>query len=173
MNGSGPVDLGSTIQVKNLRKLPGFNALALAWSHIPLPHTAALWWAFTRRPATILRRECYGCWPWDRCVERGYRSQRWLTFGQAQGSSRANNVDARSVYVTISRTRNGAAVFTDNRASLTKSLGFRDGAQAGAIDETMKVSEVGPTAILVPCPFPSGPWGRRPGEIHTFTFPNF
>lgn len=47
---------------------------------------------------------------------------------------RANTVDARSVYVAISRARHSAAVYTDNRASLTEALGLRDGAQVGAID---------------------------------------
>jgi ATP-dependent exoDNAse (exonuclease V) alpha subunit len=55
---------------------------------------------------------------------------------------RANTVDARSVYVAISRARIGAAVYTDNRASLTEALGIRDGAQVGAIDETMKAPDV-------------------------------
>jgi len=61
-------------------------------------------------------------------------------------SFRANTVDARSVYVAISRARHGAAVYTDSRANLTEALGLRDGAQVGAIDETMKVQEVA-TAI--------------------------
>lgn len=61
-------------------------------------------------------------------------------------SFRANTVDARSVYVAISRARIGAAVYTGNRASLTEALGIRDGAQVGAIDETMKVPDVA-TAI--------------------------
>lgn len=59
---------------------------------------------------------------------------------------RANTVDARSVYVAISRARIGAAVYTDSRANLTEALGMRDGAQVGAIDETMKVPEVKATA---------------------------
>lgn len=49
---------------------------------------------------------------------------------------RANTVDARSVYVAISRARTHAAIYTDNRADLTAALGIRDGAQVGAIDET-------------------------------------
>ena len=55
---------------------------------------------------------------------------------------RANTVDARSVYVAISRARIGAAVYTDSRASLTEALGLRDGAQVGAIDETMAAPDV-------------------------------
>lgn len=51
-------------------------------------------------------------------------------------ASRANTLDSRSVYVAISRTRHGAAVYTDSRASLTGALGIRDGAQVGSIDET-------------------------------------
>lgn len=54
-------------------------------------------------------------------------------------SFRANTVDARSVYVAISRARMGAAVYTDNRANLTEALGLRDGAQVGAIDEEAKL----------------------------------
>lgn len=59
---------------------------------------------------------------------------------------RANTVDARSVYVAISRARIGAAVYTDNRTNLTDALGIRDGAQVGAIDETVKMPEVATTA---------------------------
>jgi ATP-dependent exoDNAse (exonuclease V) alpha subunit len=61
-------------------------------------------------------------------------------------SFRANTVDARSVYVAISRARIGAAVYTDSRASLTEALGIRDGAQVGAIDETMKAPDVAASA---------------------------
>lgn len=64
-------------------------------------------------------------------------------------SFRANTVDARSVYVAISRARHGAAVYTDNRANLTEALGIRDGAQVGAIDEAMKVPDM---AIANPAP---------------------
>jgi len=52
-------------------------------------------------------------------------------------SFRANTVDAASAYVAISRAREGAAIYTDSRAKLTEALGLRDGAQVGAIDETM------------------------------------
>ncbi|MBD8548310.1 hypothetical protein [Sphingomonas sp. CFBP 8760] len=55
---------------------------------------------------------------------------------------RANTIDARSIYVEISRARQGAAVYTDNRASLIEALGIRDGAQVGAIDETMKAPDM-------------------------------
>lgn len=55
---------------------------------------------------------------------------------------RANTVDARSVYVAISRARHGAAVYTDSRANLTEALGLRNGAQVGAIDEAVKVPDV-------------------------------
>lgn len=57
-------------------------------------------------------------------------------------SFRANTVDARSVYVAISRARHGAAVYTDSRANLTEALGICDGAQVGAIDEAVKVPDV-------------------------------
>ena len=52
-------------------------------------------------------------------------------------SFRANTVDAASAYVAISRARKGAAIYTDSRAKLTEALGLRDGAQVGAIDETI------------------------------------
>jgi hypothetical protein len=64
-------------------------------------------------------------------------------------SFRANTVDARSVYVAISRARIGAVVYTDSRTNLTEALGIRDGAQVGAIDETMKVPDV---ATATPAP---------------------
>jgi hypothetical protein len=38
---------------------------------------------------------------------------------------------------SISRATTSAVLYTDNRASLTEALGVRDGAQVGAIDETM------------------------------------
>ena len=63
-------------------------------------------------------------------------------------ASRANTVDARSVYVAISRARMGAAVYTDNRARLNEALGIRDGAQVSAIDEAVKVPDV--AAIATP-----------------------
>ena len=52
-------------------------------------------------------------------------------------SYRGNTVDARSVYVAISRARRSATLYTDSRPSLTEALGLRDGAQVGAIDQTM------------------------------------
>lgn len=55
---------------------------------------------------------------------------------------RANTVDARSVYVAISRARHGAAVYTDNRANLTEALGIRDGNQVGAIDNITKSTSI-------------------------------
>ncbi|GAA3693622.1 hypothetical protein GCM10022268_00670 [Sphingomonas cynarae] len=51
-------------------------------------------------------------------------------------------VDARAVYVAISRARKLATLYTDSRADFTEALGIRDGAQVGAIDETMKAPEV-------------------------------
>ena len=48
-----------------------------------------------------------------------------------------SNVDARIAYVAISRAREGAVIYTDSRADLTKALGLRDGSQVGAIDETL------------------------------------
>jgi ATP-dependent exoDNAse (exonuclease V) alpha subunit len=52
-------------------------------------------------------------------------------------SFRANTVDARFAYVAISRARTSAVLYTDDRRSLIEALGFRDGAQVGAINETM------------------------------------
>jgi ATP-dependent exoDNAse (exonuclease V) alpha subunit len=52
-------------------------------------------------------------------------------------SFRVNTVDTRAAYVAISRAREGAAIYTDSRANLTKALGIRDGSQVGAIDETL------------------------------------
>lgn len=51
-------------------------------------------------------------------------------------SYRANTVDARSVYVAISRARQSATLYTDSRPSLIEALGIRDGAQHGALDQT-------------------------------------
>jgi ATP-dependent exoDNAse (exonuclease V) alpha subunit len=63
-------------------------------------------------------------------------------------SFRANTVDAASAYVAISRARKGAAIYTDSRAKLTDALGLRDGAQIGAIDETMGRSRKAPVALF-------------------------
>lgn len=52
-------------------------------------------------------------------------------------SFRANTVDTRAAYVAISRARSGASIYTDSRARLLDMLGLRDGAQVGAIDETI------------------------------------
>lgn len=52
-------------------------------------------------------------------------------------SFRANTVDTRAAYVAISRATTSAVLYTDNRTALTEALGVRDGAQVGAIDETM------------------------------------
>ncbi|AXJ96344.1 MULTISPECIES: hypothetical protein [unclassified Sphingomonas] len=62
----------------------------------------------------------------------------------------ANTVDARSVYVAISRARHGAAVYTGNRANLTEALGIRDGTQVGAIDQTMTQPKVATIATPTP-----------------------
>lgn len=62
-------------------------------------------------------------------------------------SFRANTVDTRAAYVAISRARSHAALYTDNRASLTDALGFRDGSQVGAIDETMTRQKAATIAI--------------------------
>ena len=51
-------------------------------------------------------------------------------------SYRANIVDARAIYVAISRARKLATLYTDSRDDLTEALGVRDGAQVGAIDQT-------------------------------------
>ena len=65
-------------------------------------------------------------------------------------SFRANTVDTRAAYVAISRARHSAAIYTDSRASLTEALGLRDGAQVGAIDETLLRGKV--AAIAIPTP---------------------
>lgn len=52
-------------------------------------------------------------------------------------SFRANTVETRAAYVAISRARSGASIYTDSCASLLDVLGLPDGAQVGAIDETM------------------------------------
>jgi len=67
-------------------------------------------------------------------------------------SYRANTVDARSVYVAISRARTGATLYTDSRPSLIEALGLRDGSRVGAIDQTVvrdrrEVEAVGLDAI--------------------------
>ena len=69
-------------------------------------------------------------------------------------SFRANTVDAASAYVAISRARKGAAIYTDSRAKLTEALGVRDGAQVGAIDETMGRSQSEPLNIFQPLQLP-------------------
>lgn len=66
-------------------------------------------------------------------------------------SFRANTVDAASAYVAISRAREGAAIYTDSRAKLIEALGFRDGAQIGAIDAKIgrdKAAAVSLSSIL-------------------------
>jgi len=70
-------------------------------------------------------------------------------------SFRANTVDASSAYVAISRARTSAVLYTDDRPSLTEALGFRDGAQVGAIDETLRPRQIEPIA--------------RPAAIMVFT----
>jgi hypothetical protein len=65
---------------------------------------------------------------------RCYRRARHGT----HGIFRAHTVDARSAYVAISRARSGAALYTDSRARLTDALGLRDGAQLGALDQTIR-----------------------------------
>jgi hypothetical protein len=65
-------------------------------------------------------------------------------------SYRANIVDARAVYVAISRARKLATLYADSRADLTDALGIRDGAQVGAIDQTMKVPNVATIANPAP-----------------------
>jgi hypothetical protein len=82
-----------------------------------------------------------------RLADRHLRSGWVRTIHSAQGATsdrvmahmesfRANAVDARSVYVAISRAREGAALYTDNRTRLTEALGLRDGNRVGAIDQT-------------------------------------
>ncbi len=58
---------------------------------------------------------------------------------------RTNTVDTRAAYVAISRVRSSAALYTDSRTDLLAALGARDGAQMGAIDETL--TRCGPGAI--------------------------
>ena len=57
-------------------------------------------------------------------------------------SYRANIVDARAVYVAISRARQFATLYTDSRADLTEALGLRDGAKVAALDEPMSERRV-------------------------------
>lgn len=65
-------------------------------------------------------------------------------------SFRANTVNARSVYVAISRAKEVAALYTDDRAKLTEALGLRDGAQVGAIDEPRRREVEMAMAIVIP-----------------------
>ena len=60
-------------------------------------------------------------------------------------SFRANTVDARAAYVAISRAREGASIYTDNRTALTQALGLRDTAQIAASDGAL-----GRGAIVMP-----------------------
>ena len=50
---------------------------------------------------------------------------------------RTNTVDAASAYVAISRARDHAAVYTDNRSRLAHAIGLRDGTQIAALDEDL------------------------------------
>jgi ATP-dependent exoDNAse (exonuclease V) alpha subunit len=94
-----------------------------------------------------------------RVADRHVRSGWFRTIHSAQGATaervmahveafRANTVDARSVYVAISRARTDATLYTDSRPSLIEALGLRDGAQVGAIDgltttfQEMTLSEI-------------------------------
>lgn len=52
-------------------------------------------------------------------------------------SFRINTVDTRAAYVTISRARSHAALYTDSRARFAEALGLRDRAQVRALDEIM------------------------------------
>ena len=59
--------------------------------------------------------------------------------GHVRAAHRAfTRVVTRAAYVAISRAREGTVTYTDSRAKLTEALGFRDGAQVGAIDEAME-----------------------------------
>lgn len=103
----------------------------------------------------------------DRHVRHG-----WVrTIHSAQGTTsdrvlahvesyRANIVDARAVYVAISRARKLATLYTDSRADLTEALGIRDGAQVGVIDETM----VQPKVVTIATPAPVKAAGMAIGE---------
>lgn len=62
-------------------------------------------------------------------------------------------VDANLAYVAVSRASKHAAIYTDNRASLTEALGIRDSAQVGAIDETMKAPDVATATPATPATF--------------------
>ena len=62
-------------------------------------------------------------------------------------SFRANTVDARAAYVAISRARDTAAIYTDNRAALTGALGLRDGAQIAASDGALGRAAVPTPAV--------------------------
>lgn len=54
-------------------------------------------------------------------------------------SFRANTVDAASAYVAISRAREHAAVYTDDRSRLAHAIGVRDGMQVAALDEALRM----------------------------------
>lgn len=84
----------------------------------------------------------------NRLADRHFRHGWVRTIHAAQGATadrviahmesfRANTVDAASAYVAISRARDHVALYTDSRDKLTVALGLRDGAQVGAIDETV------------------------------------
>ena len=68
----------------------------------------------------------------------------------------AGTVDAHSAYVAFSRAREGAIVYTENRASLTKAFRIRDGAKIGASNEAVK----GP-AVTTAFSGRSRSWGWR------------
>jgi conjugative relaxase-like TrwC/TraI family protein len=86
---------------------------------------------------------------WVRAIHsaQGATSDRVLAHVE---SYRANIVDARAVYLAISRARKLATLYTDSRADLTEALGIRDGAQVGAIDDTMTRQKG--AAIATPAP---------------------
>lgn len=83
---------------------------------------------------------------WVRTIHsaQGVTSDRALAHVESYS---ANVVDARAVYVAISRARKLATLYTDSRADLTDALGIRDGAQVGAIDENLTTTSAMPMLI--------------------------
>ena len=53
----------------------------------------------------------------------------------ATWSFRTNIVDARSLYVAVSRARDKTTIYTDDRDKLTFTVGLRSGSQVAALDQ--------------------------------------
>lgn len=59
------------------------------------------------------------------------------------------NVDARALYVAVSRARDQARLYTDDRGRLTAAIELRDGAQVAALDEALPQHRVGTSQVQV------------------------